>query len=117
MEAHLPFVAPQSVPEKYSLSQALRASSFEFSLKAAEKVGASCPPFGGQRTVASVRTKGECGAPIQASRALSRRFQVGLTASVTKACAARITNLQVQFKCRSSSLRIQRWYASHSNAK
>ena len=103
-----------SVPAKYSLPQAFRASNFEHSLEVCKKGPAGCPPFGGHRTVSSARTE-ENAEHLPKHLLLSIEVQSFGSVSLRpsrKLEHSAVTKLQVQFKLRSGSLRIQRWYAS-----
>jgi len=69
MEVHLPFATlPELLPETRAASG---ASSSARLLKIAAKVGAGCPSFGGQRTVASARQQED-------SERLSKRLPLSM---------------------------------------
>ena len=110
-----------SVLATCSLPQALRASSFELRAfsRGCKKGPAGCPPFGGHRTVSSARTE-ENAEHLPKHLLLSIEVQSFGSVSLRpsrKLVHSAVTKLQVQFKLRSGSLRIQRWYASASKYK
>ena len=117
MKEGLSFVASHELSRETPV--AAGASSAARSLKVAAKVGAGCPSFGGQRTVASSRKRKNS----EQSRHLSLSIEApsfGSTSLLQLRGAWRILAapiLMLQPRHLSGSLRIQRWYASPSEFK
>ena len=115
VEAPLPVVAPLAHSCKTQV--AAGASSTPCRLKVAAKVVAGCPSFGGQRTVASDRTKEKILDVCQSISGVQSKHQTSNRLHCVgheSPALSRSTNLQVQFKRRAGSLCIRHWYASPS---
>jgi hypothetical protein len=97
MEANLPFVAMQAPSCK---TQAAASASSTACLVKVAKVGSGCPSYGGQRTVASVRTR-------ENSQSLSKRMSLSIVAPSFESASLHTPSWPGAFSRHQSSASVQ----------